>query len=664
MKARTRSQVPRPLVIALAIGGGLIAIVFGAIVWLESESGERWIERRVATATEREVSIGDLDIKIGLRPGVRVSALRIGNPKWAKSEQLIDTELIDARFRLLPLFVGRLIVEDLTLVQAKIGLEREEKRNTWTLGREKEEDADKPFPLLIRHVNIDRGLIAFRDTTIQTDLKIDVAGNVGDGGALDLTARGTFRGQKTTAIARLPALLPSEDTPVELSAAAALGDITVAAAGIVRSVDVDGIDLDVDVSGASLADLKKLFPVNLPNTPPYRLQGHVRNPKDSWIFDAFSGRVGDSDLSGSASYAKGGKRPVLKANLVSHLLDLDDLGPLVGAPPKTGPGETASTEQKQQVAKIDTTRKVLPQKRFAIEDWPIMDADVTFQGKKIIDAAQVPIEDLSAKWIVDAGVLRFEPLRFRMAKGEVVANIEIDGNKKPAAGKAKIQVSALELRQLFPPKTGLLSAPLGSLYGRIDISGRGTSMADLFGTANGRLAMLINGGFISNLLMEAVGLDVAEALRILATKDVQVQLRCAVADLAIKEGVANPQVFVIDTTDTVVTAKGTIDFRTETVDLETHAEPKDTSPFVLRTPILVSGPFIKPQVKPKMGPLAARAGAGLLLGIVNPLLAVLPFIETGPGEDSDCAQLMQRVKGAGVKEKPVPASDKAAASKR
>jgi len=34
---------------------------------------------------------------------------------------------------------------------------------------------------------------------------------------------------------------------------------------------------------------------------------------------------------------------------------------------------------------------------------------------------------------------------------------------------------------------------------------------------------------------------------------------------------------------------------------------------------------------------------------LNPLLAVIPFIETGPGEDSDCGQLMKRVKSEGVK---------------
>ena len=158
--------------------------------------------------------------------------------------------------------------------------------------------------------------------------------------------------------------------------------------------------------------------------------------------------------------------------------------------------------------------------------------------------------------------------------------------------------------------------------------------------------MLVNGGYISNLLVEAAGLDVAEALRILATRDVQVKLRCAVADLALKQGVATPRALVIDTTDTIVTATGTLDFRSETLDLITKPVPKDPSPFVLRSPIVVSGTLKKPAVKPQIGPLIARGAAAVALGMVNPLLAIVPFIETGPGEDSDCGQLLRQVKGS------------------
>jgi uncharacterized protein involved in outer membrane biogenesis len=354
------------------------------------------------------------------------------------------------------------------------------------------------------------------------------------------------------------------------------------------------------------------------------------------------GRVGESDLSGNASYSRGGKRPVLKAQLTSTLLDLDDLGPTVGAPPKTK-GETASPKQKQKVQETRETGRVLPQKGFKVEDWPAMDADVEFKGKRVVDAAQVPIENLSAKWILKDSVLRFEPLTFAIADGKVTARMSLDGNRKPVLGKADITLSGVNLRKLAPA-TSKVTEPLGTLYGRVDLTGNGTSIAELFGSANGRLAMLVNGGLVSNLLVELGGLDVAESLRILATRDVQVKLRCAVADLALKDGVATPQALIIDTTDTVVEGKGTINFKSEELDLVTSPAPKDPSPFVLRSPITIRGTLKDPVVRPKAGPIAARAGAALLLGAVNPLLALLPFIETGPGEDSDCGQLMKNVK--------------------
>jgi len=644
------------LTIALTIVLSLFVLVAGAIVWIESDSGRHWLEHKASDASGREISIGKIQVKLGWRPGFRVSGLRIRNPDWAKSKYLLDTDYIDARFRLLPLFLGKPVIENLTLAQAKLGIEREAERNTWTFAKKKDEDQNKPFPVVVHRVEVDHGSVYYRDTTLDTALDIDVSGGVGDGSEIDLTAKGTLRKQPARAVARLPGLLPTPDTPVEMSAAAAVGDVTAAVAGIIRAADVDGVDVDVDVSGASLADLKRLVTINLPETPPYRLHGRFRNPAHAFMFEDFEGRVGDSDLSGNASYSRG-KRRALEAQLTSTLLDFDDLGPLVGAPPKTGRGETAAPKQKQQAKQIDDTGKVLPPKRFEVEQWPVMDADVRFQAKKIMDAAKVPIENLSVHWTLKNSVLRLDPMSFTIAGGKIDANISLDGNQKPVLAKANVAISALSLSKLLPA-TSKVTKPLGTLYGRLDMTGHGTSVADLFGSANGRIAMLVNGGYVSNLLVEIAGLDVAESLRILATRDVQVRLRCAVADLSLKDGLATPQVFVIDTTDTIIGVSGTTNFKAEALDLVTAPKPKDPSPFVLRSPVTIRGTFKNPVVRPKIGPIAARAGVAALLGAVNPLLAIIPFIETGPGEDSDCGQLLQRVKSEGVQAPPKDAPKK------
>jgi hypothetical protein len=45
---------------------------------------------------------------------------------------------------------------------------------------------------------------------------------------------------------------------------------------------------------------------------------------------------------------------------------------------------------------------------------------------------------------------------------------------------------------------------------------------------------------------------------------------------------------------------------------------------------------------PEKTALAGRAGLALLLGAINPLLALAATIETGPGQDADCTDVLKR----------------------
>ena len=94
--------------------------------------------------------------------------------------------------------------------------------------------------------------------------------------------------------------------------------------------------------------LGELLELPLPGTPPYKLAGKITHQEQEkrWNFVALRGTVGDSDIQGDVSLELSGERPTVVADLKSKTLDLDDLGVLVGAPPGTGPGETASAEQR------------------------------------------------------------------------------------------------------------------------------------------------------------------------------------------------------------------------------------------------------------------------------------------------------------------------------
>jgi uncharacterized protein involved in outer membrane biogenesis len=192
---------------------------------------------------------------------------------------------------------------------------------------------------------------------------------------------------------------------------------------------------------------------------------------------------------------------------------------------------------------------------------------------------------------------------------------------------------------------------LGILYGSADLKGRGESVASLLGTSDGKMSLAVDGGRISALLVELIGLDVAESVMMLGRKHNQVTLRCAVAGFDVKRGVASTDSFVIDTTDTVIQVDGSVDLAQERLDLETRPYPKDLSPLALRTPLLLKGPLRKPSVRPKAGPLAARVAGAVALGAVNPALALLALIETGPGKDAECARFLAEAKAKGAVKK-------------
>ena len=166
----------------------------------------------------------------------------------------------------------------------------------------------------------------------------------------------------------------------------------------------------------------------------------------------------------------------------------------------------------------------------------------------------------------------------------------------------------------------------------------------MLATSNGKLGLVIAGGEISNEMIEIIGLDLWEWLRFKVKGDQPTQIRCGVADFSVNNGVMAVNALVLDTVDTNIGGTGTIDFGKETLDLTLNPQPKDKSLVSFRGPIHIRGTLANPDVQLDKVSLAKRGLGAVLLGIVNPLLALIPLIETGPGLDSDCGRLIQKAK--------------------
>ena len=621
-------------------------LLLGAVVVIaQSEWGERRLESIASAKLDRKVEIGGISLKWGWPPGVIFGRLRISNPAWAKTPDLIDAEGLYARVAVLPLFTGRIVVTYLGARRANAGLEMDGERATWRFGG----GSQQPSKLILTRVYLDDGHIVFRDAPENTDLAIDAKGSAGEGGELRATAKGTFRGESLTASARIPELNTQHEAPLRFEGTAKVGRTTATADGVLAA-DGSSLDFNLKLAGATFRELSKITGMILPDSPPYQLAGHLKHAGNEWTFDPFTGKVGDSDLAGSVVYAKGGARPMLRANLKSKVLDLNDLGPLIGAPPGTGAGETASPEQRAKALQVAASPRVLPDHKMGTDAWTKMDADVQLVAARVQRPKQLPIDTLSTHLVLKDSVMRLQPLNFGVAGGRFTTDVTLDGRAKPMRGVVKGDVQGLKLKELFPTlKT--MQESLGTLYGRIDVTGQGGSVAELLGSGNGHASFAVQGGRVSELLLQLVELDIADVIMLLGAKNKQVELRCVVAGFEMKDGLARAESFIIDTEDALIKVEGTINLKEEQIDLEAHPYPKDPSLLSLRSPILVKGPLKKPKGRPKAGPIAVRVAVAVGLAAINPALAALALMDSGPGKDADCARLLAEARSKGAVKK-------------
>lgn len=156
------------------------------------------------------------------------------------------------------------------------------------------------------------------------------------------------------------------------------------------------------------------------------------------------------------------------------------------------------------------------------------------------------------------------------------------------------------------------------------------------------------------MLTELAGLDLLEALGFsIAGKDRTFPIRCMVVDGELQKGVLKTNTLVIDTTDTNIGGAGWLNFQDETMSFRFEAHPKDVSLLAFRAPVTVGGTLKKPTVGIDPATTGVRGAAMVALGVLlTPLAALIPTIELGLGQDSDCTGLIAQAQD--VQKNPIP----------
>lgn len=664
------------LVLLLA---GALAFVYG-YDWNKSRP---WVNRQVSQALGREFAVrGNLSVdwqwpqptEPGWQrwipgPVVRANDVFIGNPTGFIADASSDQESKFAQIgeasvdlALPPLLWRRFDIRGVALSGPDVQLVRKlDGTNNWAFelpaapaGQESR------WSVSLGRLSIDHGQLAYDDAKTKLTVRAQLATlpqeNTEDGRyGIGFTLSGRYGKAEVKGEGKGGQLLSLRDERIDypLRFNVHAGRLGAIAEGIIENPRaLSGLDFSVSVRGGSMADLYGLTGLVLPDTPPFqthgRLVGTLKPNGAVWSYNNFTGSVGQSDLYGQLTYTSAQPRPRLAGKMSSRQLRLADLGPAIGVGSNT-------PEKKPRPG------KVLPDDPFATDRWDTMDLDIQYEAQRLLRPETVPIDSLRVHARLENAQLKLSPLDFGVAKGRFKTQVQLDAKASPLRASIRGDVRDLSLSALFP-KIELMKKSLGRLDGGVALNGQGNSIAKILATADGEAKLYVRDGVMSKQLLDLAGLNLGSVvLSKLFGSDKEVRLRCAIADVPVRSGVAYARNVKINTEDALIDITGTADMANEQADLDVNPKAYELKFFSLRTPLEVRGPFANAHVGVKPGPLILRAAAVAVAATAAPAaLALVPITVPGAEDDAGCAPLLAQAAQAPKAGRPRASPEKPA----
>lgn len=473
---------------------------------------------------------------------------------------------------------------------------------------------------------------------------------------LQARATGTYRGTALQARLATAGLLPLVAAATDAAPARAvpfrldlqLGRLSLDLAGRAHDLArLTGLAGRFHLAGPSLAAVGDALGLALPTTAAFTTRGHIGKNGNAWqaVLEELS--IGSSRLGGEFRYEA--LQPVgrLSGTLAGTRLWLPDLGPAFGAgAPRGAAGRPAPSGD-----------RVLPQREFNLPALGRMQADVVVR----LDAADLgtpllaPLTPLHATVVLRDRVLSIRDLLARSAGGDVQGFVSLDARTDPPRWHGDLRWSGVRLERLVqarnrsarPARDAADAAFIsGALSGRARLQGHGRSSAAMLASLDGSMRLWVRDGRISHLVVEMLGIDLAESLGLLVRGDATLPLRCAVAQVSAHDGRLQVDTGVLDTPDTTVQVTGALSLAQERLALRLRARPRDFSPLAPRVPLQVEGSFAQPQVRVDLPGIGARLAAAAGLAAAAPLAGLLALFDLGEPERAACEQAWQRVQDA------------------
>ncbi|PTQ13602.1 AsmA family protein [Sphingomonas oleivorans] len=642
-----------PISTTLATGISLLATLLGliALLWLllfvtkgrflkpAFESlASRMTERQVRVAGDFQFYFNIIDLKF-LADGLTVS-----NPKWASRPNFFEARHIDTRIETIPLIFGKRRAEWLILDGGKVDAEWDaQRRNTWTFGDPNRKGAPFQWPV-IRRATVSGTEVRYRDPQLQllTDVKLDMIRAGGTRIVNDqvrLTGNGTLRGKpfvmsggiltpnSTVRFGRTSLILHAQSGPTRLDVNGSLPAAT----------QIEGSDLTLMVRGPNLRLLFDFLGVAVPDTRSYRFTSRLTKADDEWRFTRLNGFFGDSDLAGRMTISMPNERLFIDADLASRKVDIIDVGPFVGY----APNALATKGPTAAVSQTGGAIRLLPDAPLRIDAISRFDAHVDYQVRTI-RAPNLPVSNVALVLDLEDRLLKLSPLTMDVAGGHLASDISINARVPAVITEYDIRLSPTPMGRLLRGIGAEESGTTGTLSARVQMRGTGDTLRDSLATSNGRIAMILPQGSFWTRNIQLSEIDIGTFIQKMFEQKLTepVQINCGLIAFTVRQGLASADPILIDTRQNVMIGRGGFSFRDESLNLAFRADAKKFSLFSGQSPVGLGGHFAAPRIDVISPELMARGGAGLGLAAVNPLAAILAFVDPGDAKAAACGPIL------------------------
>ena len=631
------------------------------------------LERYISQKTQREFRISDLHVDLGFVPTIRMRDVYFSNADWSRHEAMAKIEMLEFSVSLRDL-PDKILIPRVALTKPDLIFERlPDNRKNWILAEPTE---TTPSKLRISTLSVDHGHLRYLDHG--EPFELDVQGStfdpatqekVKDADAKPSNVRYTtqykFSGKyhdasfSGTALTGEVLSFQESGVPFPLKGSLNAGTTKLEVEGtIADAANISAIDTRLHIEGQTLANLYPFLLLPLPASPPYRLQGHLVLKGNQYTMDDLAGKIGSTDVTGKARYIEREPRPLLEAELHSKLLNMADLGPMIGVQTKGSGGKPAISQAETRTRPAAKAKDqavdpnhILPAGSFDGSRLQKIDAEASLVAVKLIVPKALPLESLRASLSLHDAILKLTQLDFGFAGGTIAAQAVLDAREPTIKSDVKINLRRVRLDRLIP-ESPTIAQGAGYVGAALQLKGTGNSIADAAAKADGRIAATIANGRISNLVDAASGLQGGKVLGLLLGGDRLINVNCGGMVFDVKGGRGTSTLFVVDTEQTQILGTGGFDLEHERFDITVAPKPKSAGVLSLRTPVRLHGTFKEPDFEIVKGPLLARVGGALALAGAGPLAALVPLIETGPGEETNCGTVSREVGAARAQAKP------------